>query len=310
MIIYTASQIKDALNLIHDLPFILQAIRDELISFSKGNYITPIPLHLDLSESKGECHIKTGYNKYDDIFVIKVATGFYTNVLSGLPAGDGLMLIVCKKTGLIKFILYDAGYLTTLRTAITACLTASLTPWEINRVSVIGTGNLAQFVLALMHQQYPKAIIHLWGRNKLKVKQIQAKNPYVRPEDNLSSLINQGGIVCTTTASKTPIIYPQDICDKIHIIALGADQPGKQEIDTEVFSMADLVIVDNKEQAYHFGDSAIALENKKITSCDLIEIGHVLQFKINKNTHMIITDLIGTAPQDIGIAKYLLQYIT
>ncbi len=310
MIIYDAAQIKATLNLQLDLPFMMRAIRDELVSFSNGNFVTGMPLHLDFLEENGDCHIKAGYNKNDEIFIIKVATGFYGNKTIGLPAGDGLMLIVCKNTGLIQSILCDAGYLTTLRTAITVCLAATLTPWQTNRVSIIGTGELAQLIIALIHQLHPKTSIHIWGRDQEKIKQIQVKYPYVYSEKNLSTLIFHGGIICTTTASKSPIIYPHDLSKRVHIIAVGADQPGKQEIDAAVFSMADHVIVDSKERASRYGDSAIALKNGHIISSNLIEIGQAFHAKIHQNAQTIVTDLAGIAPQDIGIAKYALQCLT
>jgi len=309
MIIYNLEQIKKALDVKQHLFFMMQAISDELIRFSNGESVVPMPLHLSFPESHGECHVKAGYNKHDKLFVIKVATGFYANVTIGLPAGDGLMLVCCKKTGVIKAVLCDAGYLTTLRTAITACIATKLTPWAIKKISIIGTGALARLVIATMHQQYPHAEIYLWGRNSSHVEQIQCDYPFVQREDNLSVLVKQGGVVITTTASQTPLIHACDLGEKIHLIALGADQSNKQEIEATIFSMADYVMVDSQEQAMLFGDSAMAIKHKKIHVSALHEVGSVLQSEVNKNARIIITDLTGIAPQDLGMAKYAVQVL-
>ena len=311
MMIYNLEQIKQALNIKQHLPLMMQAISDELICYSNRESVVPMPLHLSFPESRGECHVKAGYNRQDKIFVIKIATGFYANAALGLPAGDGLMLVCCKKTGAIQAALCDAGYLTTLRTAVTACIVAKLTPWAIKKISIIGTGALARLVIATMHQQYPNAKIYLWGRNSSHVDQIQRDYPFVQREDNLLALVSQGGVVITTTASQTPLIYACDINKKIHLIALGADQANKQEIESSIFTIADEVMVDSQEQAVLFGDCAMAIKHKHkyMHASALREVGCVLMSGINQNACTIITDLTGIAPQDLGIAKYAVQVL-
>ena len=309
MKIFNALQIK-SLDIKQHLPLMMRAICNELISFSNGDSVVPMPLHLSFPDANGECHVKAGYNNNDELFIIKVATGFYNNSTLGLSSSDGLMLVCCKRTGVINAILCDSGYLTTLRTAITACIAVTVTPWPIDEISIVGTGELARLTIEIMHQQYPKTCIYLWGRNGATVDQIQHDYPFVRREDNLSSLVKRGGVVVTTTASKIPLIYAHDIGEKIHLIALGADQPNKQEINSEIFSIADQVIVDSKERAPHFGDSAAAFKDQKIQLSKLIEIGCVLQSGVNKNAHVILTDFTGIAPQDIGIAKYVVESLS
>jgi ornithine cyclodeaminase len=47
-----------------------------------------------------------------DSYVGKIASGFYENHKLGLPSGSGLMIVFSRKTGFIKPILHDEGYLT------------------------------------------------------------------------------------------------------------------------------------------------------------------------------------------------------
>jgi len=78
----------------------------------------------------GDCHIKSGMCLDDDIFVVKIATGFYQNSSLGLPVVDGAILIFSRNTGRLETILCDGGYLTLVRTALAACVCAQLTPWQ------------------------------------------------------------------------------------------------------------------------------------------------------------------------------------
>lgn len=306
MIIYNLEQIK-SLPIRQHLPAMMRAISKELIDFANGHSVVPMPFHLSVPESVGECHIKGGYNRTDEILVMKMATGFYANTQHGLPSSDGLFMVCCKKTGMIQAILCDAGYLTTLRTAVTACIAASLTPWLTDKISIIGTGELAKLLVEIMSQYYPQASISLWGRNKDRVAQMQQNYSFVRCEHDLATLVKTGGIVISTTASTSSLVYAKDLAEPIHLIALGADQPGKQEIDESVFAIAEQIIVDSKAQALLYSDSAMAVKNQKIQASALLEIGVVLQNAMNNDAQVSITDLSGIAPQDIGIAKYIVS---
>lgn len=309
MRIYSTEQIK-SLDISLHRPYMMRAIADEFIRFSNDGSVVPMPLHLSFPETNGECHVKAGYNTDDAFFVIKVATGFYGNVAVGLPSGDGLLLLCCKNTGTIQAILCDSGYLTTLRTAITACIAAELTPWLVDQITIVGTGALARLIVMLMHQQNPNAYMTLWGRNKTAVEKMQQEYSFLKTHDDLPFLVRKGGVVITTTASHNPLIMTKDIHEKIHLIALGADQPNKQEIESDIFSMADQVIVDSQAQAQHFGDSATAIRAQKISGSQLHELGYVLQCGVAEEAQIMITDSTGIAPQDIGIAKYLVEKMT
>src|SRR5580704_6546786 len=104
MIIYNTQQIK-SVEIKHHLPQMMHVISEELIDFANGKSVVPLPFHLNVSESNGECHVKGGYNTNDALFVIKIATGFYANTKYGLPSGDGLFIVGCRETGMIQAIL-------------------------------------------------------------------------------------------------------------------------------------------------------------------------------------------------------------
>ncbi len=79
---------------------------------------------LVFEDPPGDVHIKYGYIKNDDYFVIKVASGFYDNVELGLPPADGLMLVFSQKTAQLECILLDECHLTNVRTAAAGAVVA------------------------------------------------------------------------------------------------------------------------------------------------------------------------------------------
>ena len=153
-----------------------------------------MPLQMIFKNPPGDCHVKAGYHEEDDIFIIKIATGFYQNKDLNLPAGDGAILVFSKSTGLLQSILCDNGYLTLLRTALAACVASKIS--AVTHITIVGDGNLGKMTAKLMRLLYPGIGITIWKRNSC---------------NSLDELLNISDLVITTTASHTPIIKRKNI---------------------------------------------------------------------------------------------------
>ena len=305
--VYNTDQIKDVIDIKRDFRELVQSQQRAFIDFSNGYITVPKPIQMSFAKAQGDCHIKAGFKQNSEIFVVKIATGFYQNSASGLPAGDGAVLAFSQKTGLLEAILCDGGYLTTLRTAIAACVAVKITPWDVQRVGIIGTGQLAIQVLELMRLLYPQADFRIWGRSVQKTKVVAESYPGVKICESVQELMQNGGIVITTTASSQPIIDLAYVNGKTHIIALGADELGKQECDPRLFPKADIVVVDSKEQAARFGDTFHGIQAGFINIEKTEELGNAIQSGISVDANLLITDLTGIAAQDIAIAEWILM---
>ncbi len=305
MNVFDIDQIKRAVNLDNGLEMLINSQRQAFIDFSAGLYEVPLPVQLQFIQTHGDCHIKAGFRRDDDVFVIKIVTGFYKNTHLNLPAGDGALLVFCQKTGLLQAILCEGGFLTTLRTALAAVVSATLTPWNIRCIGIIGTGVLAALIQIIMKKRYPDAQLCLWGRSTDKARSMAANG--VRLCHSVQELMEQSDLIITATASTRPIITAQYLSGNRHIIALGADDRHKQECDMPVFEKADLVIVDSLVQACKLGDTAHALRQQVVGTEKIVELGVLLQQQARLDAGLIITDLTGIAAQDIAIAKWVLQ---
>lgn len=311
MKIYFIEEIKHTISFTQDLAKLLDSQRQAFIDYSKGLIYVPQPLQMTFTNPSGDCHIKAGVRAKDELFVVKIATGFYNNTNQGLPSIDGAFLLFSTKTGLLEAILCDGGYLTLLRTALAAGVAAQTTPFPINKIGIVGTGGLANLILQVLRLLFPSVAIQVWGRNFVKAKSLVVDDPRISTTNSISELLQNSNLVITATASTKPIIHAKNISDNVHIIALGADEPGKQELDVSVFKMADQVIVDSKEQALRFGDSFHAMNAGIINSEKLEELGKILITNsiTTSQTTIMITDLSGIAAQDIAISSYVLNKI-
>ena len=90
---------------------------------------------LNFEDPPGDVHIKYGYIRDDDVYVIKIASGFYQNKLLGLSNGQGMMVVFDQKNGTPIGLLHDEGYLTDVRTAVAGAICAKyLAPKNIQAI--------------------------------------------------------------------------------------------------------------------------------------------------------------------------------
>ena len=289
---------------------IVSVIAEGFINYSAGNVIVPPVGELLFDDPRGEMHIKYGYIRGDDYFVIKIASGFYENPKIGLSSSQGLMLVMNAHTGITEAVLLDDGYLTNIRTAAAgACVAKVLAPSVVKAIGVFGTGIQARLQLEMalpflrsnrilvydLKQENFENYIHYFKNNSLEIS-------FASP-DEISKSCNY---IIMATPSQSPLINADDIMPGTHITAVGSDTPDKQELDSAILKKADIVVADSIEQCQTRGEIFHALKEGLIKIIQLSELGRILggEQKGRSNDRQItVADLTGVAVQDIQIAK-------
>jgi len=303
------AQIKERLKDID----LLSIIEEGFALYSQEKTVVPPVAELLLPEQNGEVHIKYGYVKNDDYYVIKIASGFADNAKYGLPNNNGLMLVFSQKTGEVLAVLHDEGLLTDIRTAVAGAVAAKyLAPKNIKQIGIVGTGVQARLQLKYLQAVTSCRDVMVWGRGIEKLtaykKDMQA-DFNIKTTLNAQDIANNCNLIVTTTASKTPLLFADDIQTGTHITAVGSDTVDKQELDAKILAKADLVVVDSMEQCKMRGEASQALRAGLITTKDMIELGNVILAKAPKrrdDKQITVADLTGVAVQDIQIAKAVL----
>ena len=146
---------------------VVAAMKEGFIQYSNGNTIVPPVGELLFDNPPGDVHIKYGYIKGDDFYVIKIASGFYNNPKLGIPSGQGLMLLFNQKTGQLEAVLLDEGHLTDIRTAAAGALAARyFAPKEIRSIGIVGSVVQAKLQLLHLQEHTPCRTVWLWGRSE------------------------------------------------------------------------------------------------------------------------------------------------
>jgi ornithine cyclodeaminase len=303
----TLQQIKAALASVDVLP----EIEAGFVAYSEGRAEVPPVGVLRFTNPPGDVHIKYGYLRDDEFYVIKIASGFYENPRRGLPSGNGLMLLFSQKTGELAAVLLDEGYLTDLRTAVAGAIAAKyLAPPSVTRIGILGTGVQARLQLQLLRAVTPCRDVLVWGRSPQRVADYQAEMERegftVAIAGNASAVPRACNLIVTATAADAPLILAADARPGTHITAVGADSAHKQELDAALFPRADVVVVDSVSQCADHGDLAHAVRAGLMRPGDVRELGAVIAGTAAGRTspeQLTIADLTGVAVQDMQIAK-------
>ncbi len=305
--IFDLNQIKKVLPTLD----IVRDLEEGFIAYSKGQVVVPPVGELSFEDPPGDTHIKYGYIKGEDYYVIKIASGFYDNPKINLASNSGLMLLFSQKTGLPASILLDEGFLTDVRTAVAGEICAKyLAPNDIHRIGVFGTG-----VQARMQVEYLKSVtdckdIIVWGRNRSGLdayqRDMQEIGYAVQTTQNAKEVAESCNMIVTATAAKYPLLHAGQIRKGTHITAMGSDTLEKQELDPKILQTADIVVADSIEQCLLRGEIHKALDAELLNKEDIFELGNVIVDKELQRTYtdqITVADLTGVAVQDAQIAK-------
>lgn len=311
MKILTRKQIERVVS----IPAILETVEQGFVAYSEGKTVIPPVAALHFEDPPGDCHIKYGYAKDGKYYVVKIASGFHDNPNLGLPAGNGLMLLFDKQTGVPLSILLDEGYLTDLRTAAAGCIAAKyLAPKNISCIGIVGTGAQAYFQLKLLSFVTKCRRVMIWGRDESKAKKLKdhpdLQEWEIEVAKDLAQLAADCNLIVTTTSSAKPLIFAHQIRPGTHITAVGADDVGKQELDPEIFAKADKVIVDSRSQCIELGDVSYAVKKGLIKKERLLELGEVIMNSSlgrTSESEITLADLTGVAIQDLQIAAVIFE---
>lgn len=295
------------------------AVRDAYVAITDGRGNVPPVGHIAFPATNGDCHIKYGHIAGDPIFAVKIAAGFYDNPAKGLPSSTGIILAISAETGEVRAILNDEGYLTDLRTGIGgAVATLALARADAGNVLIVGTGIQARYQSRALAALAGRPIsFRIWGRSPEKTAAIVAELAQdgldAAPAADLEAACRAADIIVTTTPSTEPLVRSDWVRPGTHITAMGADGPGKQELDTALVARADVRVSDMKTQSLGHGEFSHACLAGLIGRDDCIELGAVLAGTTagrRAAEDITIADLTGVATQDIAMARTVLERAT
>lgn len=297
---------SDVLKLL-DIKEVIASVEEGYKAYCSGQVTQPDIVSVEIPEHNGEMDIKSGYSKNTQIISVKCASGFYDNQKkTELPNSMSTVLLFDGSTG-FPLCIMDGSLITGYRTGAAGAVSARvLARKDAKDVAVIGTGEQARMQILALNAVLPVERILVWGRSaeQLSVYRREMEEAVgckveicAEPE----AAVKTADIIITTTPSKTPIVKKEWIRPGSHIIAVGADMEGKQELDAAIFQGAK-VVVDNRSQCMTRGETQNPLKQEIISQEEIhCEIGEILLGRKpgrENDAEITIFDATGMAVQD------------
>ena len=204
---------------------------------------------------------KAGYYRSNEVISLKASSGgFGENPQAfGLPTGMGTILLFDARTCALVCVM-DGSLITGLRTGAAGAVSVkALARKDARRITSIGNGNQARMQIRAIAEVQPIEAVHAWDENPEASAQFKAdlegeSRIPVRVAGSKREAVEQADILITTTRGKGSLVEAGWVKPGTHIIAIGTDQLGKQELDPEVFRHAKIVN-DSIEQCVQKGET-------------------------------------------------------
>jgi ectoine utilization protein EutC len=308
--VLTEAELRQCLRL--DLELI-DAIAAAFTALASGRVVMPPVLHMALPEANGEVDVKTAWLPGLPSFALKVSPGFFDNPKRGLPSLSGMMMLLSAETGRLEALHLDNGWLTDLRTAAAGAVAARhLAPADARVAGVLGAGTQARFQIEALTLVRPIERVLVFARDGARAEAYADEMADrlgldVRPVASAERLVLEADVVVTATPSRSPLVVADWLHPGLHITAIGADAPDKNELHPEVLARAERLVCDSRAQCARQGELHHALAAHP--DLDVIELGEITagrQPGRQSADEVTVCDLTGTGVQDTAIA--LLAY--
>ena len=158
--------------------------------------------------------------------------------------------------------------------------------------------------------------VRVWDINEKAsskfVEEMKAKQGKERiySVETVKDAVQGADIIVTTTPSRKPLVSNEWVNDGAHINCIGADAPGKQELDPAIL-IKSKIVVDDWNQSSHGGEINVPVSEGTITEKnvwgDICEIVAGLKKGRTARDEITVFTSTGLAIQDAAAAKLVHQ---
>lgn len=308
---------EDELRQSIDLLEAIESIENAFAALAKGQINRPASFQLALPNRQDRIEAKATYLEDAPYYVLKAVSEFPNNPTINLPARHEITTIFDAATGFPAAILTDSDYLTQVRTGAAGAIAAKYLANEtIRQVAVIGSGKQAYIQLKMLMLVKQVEAVSIWGRSPAHLfdyaqRVLEEYNVALQIASSAEEAVRSADLVVTATASETPLIQAEWLKPGVHITAVGANAPNKQELHPDVFKRADVIVADKLTRCKEVGELLHAIRSGAITDEQIAgELGDLIIRKISGRTQtdqITVADLTGRNVQDSAIAILALE---
>lgn len=310
VLVLGVSEVRSVLSMDKAIDLVELAFREKGL----GRVQMPPKTYLFFNKYNGDLRVMPAYLENLNVAGVKVVNVHPFNpVKYSLPTVMATVIIVDPETGRPLSIM-DGTWLTCTRTAAAAAVATKYLARSNSKIlGIVGAGALAPFHIDALSRvlRVESLLIYDVDRGKAERTAIEARERLGVRALAVSSpreAVEGVDVLTTLTPSRKPVVLNEWITGGIHINAMGADAPGKEELDPLILKRAK-VVVDDFEQAIHSGEVNVPISSGFIDrSCIYAELGEVIvglkKGRVSSD-EVTVFDSTGLAIQDVIVASYV-----
>ncbi|MEM4645264.1 MAG: alanine dehydrogenase [Archaeoglobaceae archaeon] len=302
-LLLTQKEVKSLITMREAIDVVEEAFR--LYATSKAIMPPKVYLNLEEGDFRAMPSYLMGYAG------VKWVNSHPRNPEKGFPTVMAVLILSDPKNG-FPLAIMDATFLTSLRTGAAGGVAAKYLARKDSRIfGFIGCGKQAIFQFLAMRELFKIELVKAYDvseKASLAFKKF-CESEGVRCKITSAKDACDCDLLITTTPSTKPVVKDEWIKKGTHINAIGADAPGKQELEIEILKRAKIV-VDDLEQALHGGEINVAYSLGIISREDIYAtLGEVVAGikKVRESDEITIFDSTGLAIQDLAVAKIVYE---
>lgn len=264
---------------------VMEAVESAFREKGLGRVQMPPKIYLFYRKYKGDLRTMPSYLEELDISAVKIVNVHPDNRTKyNLPTVMAVIILIDPKIGAPTAIM-GGTTITDMRTGAAGGIAAKyLARNDSKIVGFVGAGAQAVTQLMALLEVYRKLEeVRVWSRSKETKQRFVAETEPVYghlckiiPVETIKEAVEGADIVVTTTPSRQSLVMNDMISSGVHFNCIGADAPGKEELDPAILKRAKIV-VDDWEQASHSGEINVPLSQGIITKENVwAEIGEIV----------------------------------
>ena len=264
---------------------VMEAVETAFKEKALGYAQMPPKIYITYDKYNGDLRAMPSYLERLEISAIKVVNSHPDNPEKfDLPTVMATIILVDPKNG-APLAIMSGNWITAMRTGAAGGIAAKYLARKNSKVvGLVGAGTQARTqAMALLSLYERLEEIRVWDRSEEQKKRYFSEmeslckgKTEMRPVENIKDAVTDADIIVTTTPSRKPLVSNEWISNGTHITCIGADAPGKEELDPSILLRAK-IYVDDWEQGSHSGEINVPLSKGLITKENVYgELGEVV----------------------------------
>jgi alanine dehydrogenase len=294
---------------------VIVAVEEAFDAYQHGNVQMPAKSYIDLPQYNGDFRSMPAYMAADDWDAAGIK---WVNVHTDNPEKYDLptvlgTMIYSDPRNAFPLALMDGTTLTRKRTgAAAAVATDHLAVADADSLGIVGAGVQSYTQLeAISVVRDIDTVVVADKRDDAVEAFVERFGEEFDVRGGSIAEAAQCDVLSTVTPVESPIVSAADVGDHTHINAMGADAPGKNELDEEIIANAKLVI-DDYEQCTHSGEINVPWSRGLLSDEDLYgELGEIVTDEKPGRTPddgVSVFDSTGLAIQDVAAAHVVYEH--